>query len=321
MFDRPLVRVAAVCAGFAVVCVAGTWPPVPAHGMLAGSAKQAVACRDGSDVASADDAGPGVSADMARKAPSGGEGQSPKPVSDRDAGTRRRDETASDGAVVPKASSAGASAEVSAGVSAPEAAPDPVVDLGGSIEAYGSYDAHDGGALVYWEPGYYIAHSWSEAGQKISSLEVGDRFRVDGAEYEVTGMSDFAEGFPYEDVRNAVGWDALCLQTCIEGTGRFVVVYSSGAGYFPGVYGDVEQYSYEVEEPIEEPDEGVSSVSGEIHGHASMDSAIRESVESVSSEVPSVPESSGGDASSVDSCVSAPSASASVSIEGMASKP
>lgn len=158
---------------------------------------------------------------------------------------------------VVEVSSGGGGASVSADEGTPvseEASRTP--DLGASVTAYGSGTAHDGGALVLWEPGYYIAHDWSVPGAIISSLSAGDVFSVDGSTYVVTGVSTFPQDVKYEVVRDTVGWDALCLQTCVGGTGVVRVAYVSGAGWFPeyvddaGVWGDRESHTVTTYETV-----------------------------------------------------------------------
>ena len=115
---------------------------------------------------------------------------------------------------------------------APKAPEPSIVDLGYAVAAYHDQHAHDGGDLAIFQPGYYVAHSWSEPGLGMLSLSVGDEFRVDGATYRVSGIETFADYTPVEDVRDVVGWDALILQTCIPDGDGFYAIYASGAGDF-----------------------------------------------------------------------------------------
>lgn len=183
-----------------------------------------------------------------------------------------------------------------------------VVDLGTSVCAYGSYHAHDDGSLVEWEPGYYIAHNWSEAGEKISGLSVGSVFRLNGNTYTVDAVDEFSEDIKYEDTRSIVGWDALCLQTCIPNSGVFKLAYVSGVGDFSSYIHELgywtsrdecyskleqpevveEEVVYEYEEPVDSPEPvpmayGSISVNAAVEGWSISENAAVEGLISESS--------------------------------------
>lgn len=139
-----------------------------------------------------------------------------------------------------------------------------IVDFGWPRVAYFDYHAHDDGSVVEWAPGWFNAHSTSSWGQLMLALEVGDEVMVNGETATVTNLVAVSELMPYEDIREQIaGWDTICFQTCIEGTGQHLMVIAQP--HTPHVYGHNEPETYETEYMVEdEPYQEGASVSGVI---------------------------------------------------------
>jgi hypothetical protein len=85
------------------------------------------------------------------------------------------------------------------------------------------------GSLSEWAPHYFIAHSYGPFGQDILSLAVGDAIVVNGSLVTVEGAVSAPKYAPYDQIMEAVGWDATVFQTCIPDTELCLFVYARGA--------------------------------------------------------------------------------------------
>ena len=141
--------------------------------------------------------------------------------------------------------------------------------------------AHDDGSIVEWAPGYYIAHDWSEWGNLIHALNIGDRINISNIDATVSGIYEVSKYLPYENIRDEItGWDTICFQTCIPYSDYNTVVTAR-----PNIAQD---YSYEATgiepkndiittwEEVEteyQTDTGQNSISGSIQANPETNSS------------------------------------------------
>ena len=92
--------------------------------------------------------------------------------------------------------------------------------------ALGSLYAHDDGSLNEYDEGYYVAHSGTTYGQGIAGLYPGAIVNVDGREIVIEGYTydNYNTGDLYA-IRDRVGWDKVCFQTCVGGDGNVIIYY------------------------------------------------------------------------------------------------
>ncbi len=90
--------------------------------------------------------------------------------------------------------------------------------------------AHDNDVANEWQENYFVAHSGSAQGQIISALSKGAKIEVEGVVVTITGSHYGAAGEDYGALRDKVGWDKVCFQTCIDMAGNYVVWYGTAAG-------------------------------------------------------------------------------------------
>lgn len=128
------------------------------------------------------------------------------------------------------------------------------------------YHAHDDGSLNEWYYGYYIAHSWSPAGQAIANAGIGDSIVVDGTEVRIYDEAVRPDWVSYEDMRAEFGTDCVLFQTCAgDGANNLMRIgHADGWGPFPALSDNViyEEYYEEYAEP--EPDPGIAVCYGTI---------------------------------------------------------
>lgn len=125
-------------------------------------------------------------------------------------------------------------------------------------KAYFDYSAHDDGSITEWNPGFFIAHNWSEAGQIITATQVGGIIRLNDHDITICERHIVNEDMYYEDIRNMAGPDKVIFQTCADGPNNLLLFGKSDAfgpyDTFPEapepVYEEVYEESYE--EPYEE---------------------------------------------------------------------
>ena len=92
--------------------------------------------------------------------------------------------------------------------------------------AFGSLHAHDDGSLNEYDEGYFVAHSGTTYGIGIANL-------YPGAVVTVNGRDVVIEGCVYDNyltgdvgrVRDSIGWDKVCFQTCVDNNGNVVIYY------------------------------------------------------------------------------------------------
>ena len=92
--------------------------------------------------------------------------------------------------------------------------------------ALNSLYAHDDGSLNEYAEGYFVAHSDTAYGQAIAGLYSGAVVSVDGREIVIDGYTydNYNSGNLWE-IRDRVGWDKVCFQTCVGGNGDVIIYY------------------------------------------------------------------------------------------------
>lgn len=92
--------------------------------------------------------------------------------------------------------------------------------------AFGSLHAHDDGSLNEYDEGYFVAHAGTTYGNGIANLYPGAVVNVNGRQIVIEGYtySNYNnEGLGY--LRDRVGWDKVCFQTCTDNNGNVIVYY------------------------------------------------------------------------------------------------
>ena len=89
--------------------------------------------------------------------------------------------------------------------------------------------APEDGSLSEWAPHYFVAHSFGTFGQAMLGLAVGDAIVVNGSLVVVEGAVTAPKYTAYDQIMDAVGWDATVFQTCIPDTESCLFVYARGA--------------------------------------------------------------------------------------------
>ncbi len=89
--------------------------------------------------------------------------------------------------------------------------------------------APDDGSLSEWAPHYFVAHSYGSFGQAILGLKREDQITINGNLVTVEGFVVMPKYSYYNDVMEAVGWDATVFQTCIPDSNSCRFVYARGA--------------------------------------------------------------------------------------------
>lgn len=179
--------------------------------------------------------------------------------------------------------------------------------------------AHDDGGANRWLPGFYVGHDWSDFGQKVLAMDVGDVCRVDGYEFVVEGVREYPSQHPVDLIRSDVGTRCVCLQTCVPGAARIRIVYGD-----PGTGEDFWYPEPVTVTTVEDVDEGVVTETEDIEtepepiAFAFAERAVRESVpeEMASCAVASSPAESPAESSaessvassSLESSIASPSA-------------
>ena len=94
----------------------------------------------------------------------------------------------------------------------------------------GSYTAHDDGSLNEFDEGYFVAHAGTAYGVGIAELYPGAVVNVNGRDVVIEGYTydNYTTGY-VEDLRDRIGWDKVCFQTCIDTNGNTIIYYGSYA--------------------------------------------------------------------------------------------
>lgn len=95
---------------------------------------------------------------------------------------------------------------------------------------YGATDAREDGTMTEWASRYYIAHDWSDYGQQILALSIGDTFCVNGVTVEVDGVFNYPKASFLNEVRCVCGDDSYILQTCLPGADLNRIVFGHAIG-------------------------------------------------------------------------------------------
>lgn len=122
--------------------------------------------------------------------------------------------------------------------------------LPNSIYAIKSQAAVDAGGIVEYFPGFYVSHDYDQ-GSIFLTFDIGDVVHIDNHTVTIEGILYTSADVYYEDIRNEIGWDKICFQTCCNANGDLVFYYGSepGANYYS------ESIAYEYYEYIEYEDE------------------------------------------------------------------
>lgn len=111
------------------------------------------------------------------------------------------------------------------------------------------YHAHDDGSINEWAPGYYVAHSTSEAGQAIHASDVGSVIIIDGTPVTIDSRQYRSEYESYEGIRETFGSNCVIFQTCADGDMNLVLTgHADGWGPFETVGGGLDANGNPVEE-------------------------------------------------------------------------
>ncbi|MBR3317058.1 MAG: hypothetical protein IKG21_04475 [Atopobiaceae bacterium] len=129
--------------------------------------------------------------------------------------------------------------------------------------------APDDGSLSEWAPHYYVAHAYGPYGEDILCLEPGDTVTVNGNLVTVEGDIVMPLYSPYEDVMDAVGWDATVFQTCIPDTNDCRFVYARGETSTPEAAREARRWAgYDIKA------EEVPAADGETRSASRKESAV-----------------------------------------------
>ena len=90
---------------------------------------------------------------------------------------------------------------------------------------YGTTDAREDGSLTEWADNYYITHDWSEIGQQILALTLGDTVTINGRSMRVEGIFNYPKDSYFDEITEIIGFDVVGLQTCYPSSDYNRVVY------------------------------------------------------------------------------------------------
>lgn len=94
-----------------------------------------------------------------------------------------------------------------------------------SIHEEADAHAHDGGEMNEWREDWFVAHSSTTAGLVILTLEPGDVVEVDGKCVLIDAVTYAWPHVPESYIREYVGADAVCFQTCYDAEANMRLAY------------------------------------------------------------------------------------------------
>ena len=93
-----------------------------------------------------------------------------------------------------------------------------------AVENLDFESANEDGSLSVWQPGWYIAHDWSDYGMAIADLEPGDAVTVNGDTILILGKKQWLQdAYTNWDIYDVIGWDKYVFQTCLGDEALWIV--------------------------------------------------------------------------------------------------